>query len=102
MTMCFCCCSCCCFCDIESKESQHKNTPGCFCNKGKKSQINKQEEDISKKTNKSMANVRSLDSSCNPQETNTANDHKNDKPKGEKKEKSIIAIGNSIVKHING
>ena len=49
-----------------------------------------------------MANVRSLDSSCNPQETNTANDHKNDKPKGEKKEKSIIAIGNSIIKHLNG
>ena len=67
-----------------------------------KSQINKQEEDISKKTNKNMANVRSLDSSCNPQETNTANDHKNDKPKGEKKEKSIIAIGNSLVKHLNG
>ena len=32
----------------------------------KKSQKDKQEEDISMKTNKNMANVRSLDSSCNP------------------------------------
>ena len=43
---------------IQSKESQNKNTPDCFCNKEKKSQKDKQEEDICKKTNKNMAIVR--------------------------------------------
>ena len=33
---------------IESKESQNKNTPGCFSNKEKESKRDKQEEDISK------------------------------------------------------
>ena len=87
---------------IESKESQNKNTPGCFCNKEKESKKDKQEEDISKKTNKNMAIVRSLDNSCNPQKTITADDHKNDKPQGEKNEKSIFVIGDSMVKHLNG
>ena len=45
-----------------SRASQNTNTPGCFCNKEKESQIEKQEGDISKKVNKNMAIVRSLDS----------------------------------------
>ena len=49
-----------------------------------------------------MAIVRSLDSNCNPQKTILAGDHKNDKPKGEKNEKSIFVIGDSMVKHLNG
>ena len=40
---------------IERKESQNRNTPRCFSNKEKESQKDKQEEDISKKTNKNMA-----------------------------------------------
>ena len=87
---------------IDSKKSQNKNTPGCFFNKEKGSQKNKQEEDTSKKVNKNLAVVRSLDSSCNSQKTITAGDHKNDKPKGEKNEKSIFVIGDSMVKHLNG
>ena len=79
---------------IESTESQNKNTPGCFCNKEKESQKDKQE------ANKNMAIARSLDN--NPQKTITADDHKNDKPKGEKNEKSIFVIGDSMVKHLNG
>ena len=63
---------------IDSKESQNKNTPGCFCNKEKESQKDKQEEDTSKKINQNMAIVRSLDRNCNPQKTG---DHKNDKQK---------------------
>ena len=55
---------------IDSKESQNKNTPGCFCNKEKESQKDKQGEDTSKTVNKNMAIVRSLDSSCNPQKNN--------------------------------
>ena len=86
---------------IDSKESQNKNTPGCFCNKEKESQKDKQ-EDTSKKINQNMAIVRSLDSNCNPQKTILAGDHKNDKPKGEKNEKSIFVIGDSMVKHLNG
>ena len=46
-----------------------------------------------------MAIVRSLDRNCNPQKTGH---HKNDKPKGEKNEKSIFNIGDSMVKHLNG
>ena len=61
---------------IESKESQNKNTPGCFCNKEKESQKDKQEEDIFKKANKNMTIVRSLDNSCNSQKTITADDQK--------------------------
>ena len=76
---------------IDSKESQNENTPGCFCNKEKESQKDKQEEDTFKMVNKNMAIVRSLDSSCNPQKTITADDHKNDKPKGEKNKKSILS-----------
>ena len=49
-----------------------------------------------------MAIVRSLDSNCNPQKTILAGDHKNDKPKGEKNEKCIFVIGDSMVKHLNG
>ena len=49
-----------------------------------------------------MAIVRSLDSYCNPQKTNLANDHKNDTPKREKNEKSIFVIGDSMVKQLNG
>ena len=49
-----------------------------------------------------MAIVRSLDSYCNPQKANLANDHKNDKPKREKNEKSIFVLGDSMVKHLNG
>ena len=44
-----------------------------------------------------MAIVRSLDNSCNPQKIITADDHKNDKPKEEKNEKSIFVIGDSMV-----
>ena len=47
-----------------------------------------------------MAIVRSLDNNCNPQKT--ADDHKNDKPEGEKNEKSIFVKGDSTVKHLNG
>ena len=83
---------------IDSKESQNKNTSGCFCNKEKESQKDKQEEDTSKKVNKNMVIVRSLNSSCNPQKTITADDHKNYKPKGEKNEKSIFVIRDSMVK----
>ena len=64
--------------------------------------MDKQEEDVSKKANKNMAFVRSLDSSCNPQKTITADDHKIDKPKGEKNEKSIFVLGDSVIKHLNG
>ena len=49
-----------------------------------------------------MAIARSLDSNCDPQKTVLAGDHKNDKPKGEKNEKSIFVIGDSMVKHLNG
>ena len=49
-----------------------------------------------------MAIVRSLDSNCNPQKTILVGDHKNDKPKGEKNEKSVFVIGDSMVKHLNG
>ena len=49
-----------------------------------------------------MAIVRSSDSSCNPQKTITAGDHKNDKPKGKKNEKSIFVMGDSMAKHHNG
>ena len=49
-----------------------------------------------------MAIVRSLDSSCNPLKTIRTDDLKNDKPKGEKNKKSIFAIGDSTVKHLNG
>ena len=88
---------------IDSKENQNKNTPGCFCNKEKESQKDKQEEDTSRKVNKNMAIVRSLDGSCNPQKKITAGDHKNDKPKGgEKNEKSIFVIGDSMLKRLNG
>ena len=47
-----------------------------------------------------MTIVRSLDRSCNPQKI-TVDDHKNDKPEGKKNEKSILAIRDSIVKHLN-
>ena len=47
-----------------------------------------------------MAIVRSLDSSCNPQKTIIAGDHKNNKPEVQKNEKSIFAIGGSMVKHL--
>ena len=50
-----------------------------------------------------MQIVRSLDSSCNPpKKTITAGDHKNDKFKEEKSEKSIFAIGDNMVKDLNG
>ena len=49
-----------------------------------------------------MAIVRSLDCSCNTQKAITAGDHKNDKLKGEKNEKSIFLVGDSMVKHLNG
>ena len=49
-----------------------------------------------------MAIVRSLGSSCKSQNIFTADDHKNDKPKEENNEKSIFAIGDSMVKHLNG
>ena len=46
-----------------------------------------------------MAIVRSLDSNCNPQKQVIT---KMIKPKGEKNEKSIFVIGDSMVKHLNG
>ena len=49
-----------------------------------------------------MAIVRSLDSGCNPQKTTTTDDHKNDKPEGQKNEKSIFVIWDSMVRHLNG
>ena len=49
-----------------------------------------------------MAIVRSLDSSCKSQKIITADNHKNDKPKEENNEKSIFAIGDSMVKDLNG
>ena len=57
---------------IDSKESQDKNTAGCFCNKEEESQKDRQEEYSSKKVNKNMAIVRLLNSSCNPIKTITA------------------------------
>ena len=39
---------------MDSKEIQSKNTPGCFCNKEKESQKDKQEVDTSKKINQNM------------------------------------------------
>ena len=48
-----------------------------------------------------MAIVRSQDSSCKPQKTIRADDHKNDTPTGEKDEKSIFVIGDSMVKRLN-
>ena len=48
-----------------------------------------------------MAIVRSPDSSCKPQKIIRADDHKNDTPKGEKDEKSIFVIGDSMVKRLN-
>ena len=42
-----------------------------------------------------------MDSSCNPQKTIIADDHKSDIPKGEKTEKFIFVIGDSMVKHLN-
>ena len=84
---------------IDSKDSQNENTPGYFCNKEKESQKDKQEEDTSKKINQNMAIVRSLDSNCNPQKQVIT---KMIKPKGEKNEKSIFVIGDSMVKHLNG
>ena len=54
---------------IDSKEIQSKNTPGCFCNKEKESQKDKQ-EDTSKKVNQNKVSVRSLDNSCNTQKNN--------------------------------
>ena len=64
--------------------------------------INKRKVDTSKKVNKNMGVVRSLDSICNPPKTITTDDHENDKPKGEKNGKPIFAIGDSMVKHLNG
>ena len=49
-----------------------------------------------------MGTVRSLGSSCNPQKTITADDHKNDKSKGAKNEISIFVIVDSMAKHLNG
>ena len=49
-----------------------------------------------------MAIVRSLGSSCKSQKIITADDDKNDKPKEENNEKSIFAIEDSMVKHLNG
>ena len=49
-----------------------------------------------------MAIVRSLGSSCKSQKITTADDDKNDKPKEENNEKSIFAIEDSMVKHLNG
>ena len=49
-----------------------------------------------------MAIVRSLDNSWNSQKTILAGDHKNDKSKEEKNEKSIFVIRDSMVKHLNG
>ena len=48
-----------------------------------------------------MAIVRSLDGSRNTQKIITADDSKNDKPKVEKNEKSVFAIQDSMVKHLN-
>ena len=87
---------------IENQEIQNENTPRFFCNKERKSQKDKLEEDTSMKANKNIAIVRSLDSSCNRQKTITADDHKNAKPKEEKNEKSIFVIGDSMVKHLKG
>ena len=85
---------------IENQEIQNENTPRCFCNKERKSQKDKLEEDTSMKANKNIAIVRLLDSSCNRQKTITADDHKNAKPKEEKNEKSIFVIADSMVKHL--
>ena len=71
--------------------------------KKKFGRINKRKVDTSKKkVNKNMGIVRSLDSICNPPKTITTDDHENDKPKGEKNGKPIFAIGDSMVKHLNG
>ena len=69
--------------------------------KNKFRRINKRKVDTSKKVNKNMGVVRSLDSICNPPKTITTDDHENDKPKGEKNGKPIFAIGDSMVKHLN-
>ena len=43
-----------------------------------------------------------MDITCNPQKAITADYHKNGKLKGEKNEKSIFIIGDSVVKYSNG
>ena len=48
-----------------------------------------------------MEIVRSLDSSCNPLKTITAEYYTNDKPKGEKNEKSVFVMESNMVKHLN-
>ena len=48
-----------------------------------------------------MVIVRLLDSSCNPQKTIAAGDHKNDKTIREKNKKTIFVIGDNMVKHLN-
>ena len=63
----------------------------------KKNEMDKHEEDLCKKANMNMLIVRSVDNNCNPQKTITADDRKNDKPKGEKND-----IEDSLVKHLNG
>ena len=42
-----------------------------------------------------------MDSCCNPPKPITAENHKDDKPKGEKDRKSVYAIGDSTIKHLN-
>ena len=43
-----------------------------------------------------------MDSSCNSQKTIAGDDHKNDKPEGEKSGKSIFVIGDIMLNPLNG
>ena len=74
----------------------------CIFNKEKENQKEKKVEDITKNTNKNITIARSLNYSCNPPKTITADDHKNDKRKGEKNKKSTFVIRGSMIKHLNG
>ena len=56
-------------------EIQNKNTPGCVCIEEKENQKRKREEGVSKKANKSIIIVMSLDS-YNPPKTITADNTK--------------------------
>ena len=64
-----------------------KNTPECFYNKEQESQKDKQDKDLSKKANKNMTTVRPSNNSYYL--------------KGEKNEKFIFFIGDSMIKHLN-
>ena len=69
---------------IESKENQNIYISEYIFNTEKENQKDKKVEDITKNTSKNITIARSLDYSCNPPKTITADDRKNEKRKGER------------------